>query len=95
MTCPGKHSVEAEVWLQPFAMLELEVLGGQHHSLAALPLGNTWYPLYSRLGVPQGWSGQDRKSHSHRDSIPRLQPVVSCYTDYVTPAILLVRDVIN
>jgi len=91
MTCPGKHRVEAEVQLQPFATLELEVLGGQHHSLAALLLGKTWYPLYSRLGGSQGWSGRDGKSRSHRVSIPRLQPVVSCYTDYVMPAILLVN----
>ena len=41
MTCPGKHRVEAEVWLHTFAMLELEVLGGQHYSLAAVPLGKT------------------------------------------------------
>ena len=58
MTCPGKHRVEAEVQLQPFATLELEVLGVQHHSLAALLLGKTWYPLYSRLGGSQVWTGR-------------------------------------
>jgi hypothetical protein len=29
-------------------------VGGQHHAPAALPLGKTQYPLYRRLGVPQG-----------------------------------------
>jgi hypothetical protein len=36
-------------------------VGGQHHTLATLPLGKTRYPLYRRLGGPQGWSGQLRK----------------------------------
>jgi hypothetical protein len=31
-------------------------VGGQHHTLATLPLGKTWYPLYRRLGGPQGQS---------------------------------------
>ena len=35
-------------------------VGGQRHALAALPLGKTWYPLYRRLGGPQGQSGQVR-----------------------------------
>jgi hypothetical protein len=33
-------------------------VGGQHHALAALPTGKTQYPLYRRLGGPQGWMGQ-------------------------------------
>jgi len=36
-------------------------LGGQRHAPAALPPGKTRYPLYRRLGGPQGWSGQVRK----------------------------------
>jgi len=36
----------------------------------SLPLGKTRYPLYRRLGGPQGWSGQVRKILPHRDSIP-------------------------
>jgi len=32
--------------------------GGQRHDPAALPLGKTRYPLYRRLGEPQGRSGQ-------------------------------------
>ena len=36
-------------------------LGGQHHALAALPPGKTRYPLFWRLGGPQGRSGKVRK----------------------------------
>ena len=36
-------------------------VGGQHHAPAALPPGNNRYPLYSRLGGPQGRSGRVRK----------------------------------
>jgi len=35
-----------------------------------LPPGKTRYPLYRRLGGPQGRSGQVRKISPHRDSIP-------------------------
>jgi len=33
----------------------------KRHALAALPLGKTRYPLYRRLGEPQGRSGRVRK----------------------------------
>ena len=36
-------------------------VGGQHHPPAALPPGKTRYPLYRRLGRPQGRSGRVRK----------------------------------
>ena len=32
----------------------LDGVGGQHHAPAALPPGKTRYPLYTRLGGPQG-----------------------------------------
>ena len=32
-------------------------VGDQQHTPATLPLGEIWYPFYSRLGGPQGWSG--------------------------------------
>jgi len=35
----------------------LDGVGGQRHAPAALLPGKTLYPLYRRLGVPQGWSG--------------------------------------
>jgi len=34
---------------------------GQYHAPAILPPGKSRYPLYRRLGGPQGWSGQVRK----------------------------------
>jgi hypothetical protein len=47
-------------------------LGGQRHVPAALPMGKTRYPLYRRLGGPQGRSGRVRKiSPPHRDSMYR------------------------
>ena len=36
-------------------------MGGQRHALAALLPGKTRYPLYRRLGGPQGRSGRVRK----------------------------------
>ena len=38
--------------------------GDQHHAPAALPPGKTRYPLYRRLGGPQGRSGRVRKISS-------------------------------
>jgi hypothetical protein len=40
---------------------DLGAKSGQHHAAAALPLGKTRYPLYRRLGGPQGRSGRLRK----------------------------------
>jgi hypothetical protein len=40
----------------------LDGVGGQGHASAALPLGENRYPLYRRLGRPQGRSGQVRKN---------------------------------
>ena len=42
-------------------MKAVDVVGGQHHAPAALPPGKTRYPLYRRLGGPQGRSGRVRK----------------------------------
>jgi hypothetical protein len=36
-------------------------VGGQRHAPAALPQGKTRYPLYRRLGGPQGRFGRARK----------------------------------
>ena len=36
----------------------LDGVGGQRHVPAALPPGKTLYPLYRRVGGPQGWSGR-------------------------------------
>jgi len=36
-------------------------VGGQHHALSNLSPGKTQYPLYRKLGGPQGWSELVRK----------------------------------
>jgi hypothetical protein len=57
--------------------------GGQHHVLAALPLGKTWYPLYRRLRGPQGWSVEVQKiSPSLGFDSQTVQPVAIRYTDW-------------
>jgi hypothetical protein len=43
-----------EVYLYSFLNSVLEGVGGQHHATAALSPGKTRYPLYRRLGGPQG-----------------------------------------
>ena len=50
-----------------------------------LPPGKTRYPLYRRLGGPQGRSGQVRKIWPPPGFDPRtVQPVASHYTDWAT-----------
>jgi hypothetical protein len=45
--------------------------GSASHPGRSLPLGKTQYPLYRRLRVPQGRSGQVQKiSLRNRESIP-------------------------
>jgi len=51
----------------------------------SLPPGKTRYPLYRRLGEPQGRSGQVRKISPPPEFERRnVQPVASRYTDYAT-----------
>jgi hypothetical protein len=51
----------------------------------SLSLGKTRYPLYRRLGGPQGLSGQVRKILPPPECDPRtVKPVASRYTDYAT-----------
>jgi len=57
-------------------------LGGQRHAPATLPPGKTLYPLYRRLGGPQGRSGRMRKISTGQGFDSRtVQPVASRYTD--------------
>jgi hypothetical protein len=58
-----------------------------------LPPGKTRYPVYRRLGGPQGKSGQVRKiSPPPRFDLRTLQPIASRYTNYFTwPQTLLYR----
>jgi hypothetical protein len=73
-----------EVQLYSFMTTALE--GGEESALCpgcSLPLGKTWYPLYRRLGGPQGRSGQVRKISPPPRFDPRtVQPVASPYTDW-------------
>ena len=56
-------------------------VGGQHHAAAPLPPGKTRYPLYRRLGGPQGRSGRMRKISLPPPGFdPRT--VASHYTDW-------------
>jgi len=60
----------------------LDGLGGQRHAPAALPPGKTRYPLYRRLGGPQGRSEQVRKIYTPPGFDPQtVQTVASRYTD--------------
>ena len=62
-------------------------VGGQRHAPAALPPGKSRYPLYRRLGGPQGRSGRVRKISPPPGFDPRtFQPVASRYTDCAIPA---------
>ena len=51
----------------------------------SLPPGKTRYPLFRRLGGPQGRSGQVRKISHPPGFDPRtVHPVAIRYTDYAT-----------
>jgi len=65
----------------------LDGVDGQRHAPAALPAGKNQYPLYRRLGGPQGRSGRVRKISLPPGFDPWLvQPVASRYTDWNIPA---------
>jgi hypothetical protein len=56
-------------------------------SALELPSGKTWYPLYRRLGGPQGQSGRVWKISPPLGFNPwTVQPVTSRYTDWAIPA---------
>jgi len=58
------------------------VVGGQRHAPAALPAGKTRYPLYRKLGGPQGRSGQVRNISPPLGFDPRpAHPLAPRYTD--------------
>ena len=63
-------------------------MGGQRHAPADLPPEKTRYPLYRRLGGPQGRSGRVRKISPPPGFDPRtVQPVASRNTDYAIAAL--------
>jgi hypothetical protein len=57
----GLDGCEKSRQLYSFLTSALEGVGGQHHTPAALPPGNTRYPLYRRLVGPQDRCGRVRK----------------------------------
>ena len=58
--------------------------------------GKTRYPLYRRLGGPQGWSGEVRKISPPLGLDPRtVQPVASRYTDYATRPTQWLKPLVN
>ena len=62
-------------------------MSGQRHSPVVLHPGETRYPLYRRLGRPQGRSGGVRKISPTPGFDPRaVQPVASRYTDWAIAA---------
>jgi hypothetical protein len=62
-------------------------VGGQRHAPIAWPPGKTRYPLYRRLGWPQGPSGRARKISPLPAFEPwTVQPVASCCTESAIPA---------
>ena len=66
--------------------MALEGVRGQRHAPAAFyPPGKTRYPLYRKLGGPQGRPGEVRKI-SRPPGFDRrtVQPVAIRYTEYVT-----------
>ena len=63
--------------------------GSASRPCCSLPPRKTRYPLYRRLGGPQGRSGQVRKNSPPPGFDPRtFQPVASQYTEYATRPIL-------
>ena len=75
----------ALLFLQPQHAM---AVGGQCHAPAALPPGKNRYPLYRRLGGPQGRSGWMRKISPSPGFDPQtIQPVASHYTNCAVPAL--------
>ena len=65
--------------IQPRCQMEV---GGQHHAPAALPPVKTQFPLYGRLGGPQGRSRRVRKISPPQGFDPRtVLSVAIRYTD--------------
>ena len=60
--------------------------GGLHHAPAALPPGQTRYPLYRRLGGPHSWSRRVCKISPLPEFEPQTPSAVdSHYTRYAIP----------
>ena len=65
-------------------------MAGERHAPAALSPGKTRYPLYKRLGGPQGRSGRVLKISAPLGFDPlTVQPVASRYTDCLVPKLAI------
>ena len=65
-------------------------VGDQRQAPAALPPEKTRYPLYRRLGGPQGRYGRVRKISPPPGFDPQnVQPIAIRYTDCAIPALLI------
>jgi len=74
----GKGKVKLKFTLEQV----LDGVGGQRHASAALLPEKTRYPLYRRLGGPQGSSGRVRKISPPPGFDPRIvQLVASRYSN--------------
>jgi hypothetical protein len=72
----------------------LDGVGCQRHSPATSPLGKTRYPLYRRVGGPQGRSGRVQKISLPSGFDSRtVQPVASRYTDCAIPTTFAAAEV--
>jgi hypothetical protein len=71
-------------------------VGGQRHAPAALPPVMTRYPLYMKLGRPQGRSGRMLKISPQPGFDPRtVKLVASRYTDWAIAAHSTIKEVWN
>jgi hypothetical protein len=84
----GHEGLQGEQSYSSTLFLTLALEGGEGSASLpgrTLPPGKTRYPLYRRLGGPQGQSGQVRKMSPPPAFDPwTVQPVGSRYTDYAT-----------
>ena len=85
-----EQATKAQSWrrgITPHFLWRWMGVRGQRHSPATLRPGKTRYPLYRRLGGPQGRSGRVRNILPPPGFDPRtVQPVASRYTDWAMAA---------
>jgi len=85
---PRRPSGGVEVWLYSFFNLGAKWCGWSTSRPGRLTPGNPRFPLYRRLGGPQGRSGRVRKISLPSGFDPRtVQPLASRYTDCAIPAL--------
>ena len=79
--------VKAKFSLQQAKKADVQLYFGNRHVLPPYPQGKTRYPLYRRLGGPQGQSGRVQKIWLPPGFDPwTVQPIASRYTDWAIPA---------